>query len=138
MDIPEKIVLDVSELHIGESIHVKDVKVDKAVIKESPDVVLAVVTHPTKEEAPVVAAAVEGVEGAVPVEGAAPAEGAAAPAVDGKDAAGKDAKPGAAKDGKAPAPGRDAAGKDAKAGPAKDAKAAPAGKESRKPGGDKK
>ena len=108
-EIPEKISIDVSHLEIGDSIHVRDVKIPNLVIKASPDEVLAVVTQPTKEEEvakPVEeavavegAAAVPGAPGAVPgAPGAAPAApGApgAAPAVPGAPGA-VPAKPGAA------------------------------------------
>ncbi len=44
-NIPEKISIDVSELHVGDSIHVKDLKIEGVVLKDSPEEVLAVVTH---------------------------------------------------------------------------------------------
>ncbi len=50
-DIPEKVSIDVSELKIGDSIHVKDVSFPNFTIKDSPDEVLAVVTHGTREAA---------------------------------------------------------------------------------------
>jgi large subunit ribosomal protein L25 len=79
MDMPEKIVIDVSELDINDSLHVRDLKVEKFEIVDSPEEVLAVVSIPAKEEAVVAATEVvaEGAEGAAPVDGAAPAEGAA-------------------------------------------------------------
>lgn len=49
MDIPEKVTIDVSNLNIGDSIHVRDIVIPNIVIKESPDEVLAVVTLPTRE-----------------------------------------------------------------------------------------
>ncbi len=50
MDIPEKITIDVSGLHIGESIRIKDIIIPGNItIKESPEEVVAVVTHPTRE-----------------------------------------------------------------------------------------
>ncbi len=49
MDIPEKVIVDVSALNIGNSIHVRDVVIPNIVIKESADEVLATVTHPTRE-----------------------------------------------------------------------------------------
>ena len=77
-EIPEKISIDVSNLAIGDSIHVRDVAVKDVVIKASPDEVLAVVTHPTREEevAKPEAVAEEGAEG-VPAEGAVAAPGTA-------------------------------------------------------------
>jgi len=75
MDIPEKVIVDVSALNIGNSIHVRDVVIPNIVIKESADEVLATVTHPTREAA--TEGAAEGGEAAA----AAPAKGA--PAVKG-------------------------------------------------------
>ena len=116
-NIPEKICVDVSMLKIGDSVHVRDITVQNAVIKDSPDEVVAVVIVPTEEvvTAPEPTEAVEGAEGAVPVaEGAEGAEGAAAPAAEGAEgAAAKPGAPGAAKPG-APAaakPGAPAAAK---------------------------
>jgi large subunit ribosomal protein L25 len=74
MDIPERVTIDVTNLNIGDSIHVRDVTVANIVIKESPDEVLAVVTLPTREA-----------EVAKPEEAA--AEGAAAPAAGGSASA---------------------------------------------------
>jgi large subunit ribosomal protein L25 len=118
-EIPEKISIDVSQLAIGDSIHVRDVSVPNVVIKASADEVLALVTHPTREEE-----VAKPAEEAVAAEGAAvPAEGAAAvPAVPGAaPAAGAGpALPGAPKAapqaaGGAPAKGAPTAkGKDAK------------------------
>jgi large subunit ribosomal protein L25 len=70
MDIPEKVVIDVSALNIGNSIHVRDVVIPNLVIKESPDEVLANVTHPTRE-ASVEGATAEGGEAAAPAAAAA-------------------------------------------------------------------
>lgn len=67
-DIPEKIVIDVTNLGIGDSIHVRDISVPNATIKEAPDEVLAVVTRATRE-----------IEEGKPEE-AAPTTAAAAPA----------------------------------------------------------
>jgi large subunit ribosomal protein L25 len=81
-EIPEKISIDVSNLSIGDSIHVRDLSVPNVTIKASPDEVLALVTHPTREEEVAKpaeeAVAAEGEAAAAPAEGAAP--GAAAPA----------------------------------------------------------
>ena len=71
-DIPEKIVVDVSELEMGKHIRVSEVKVpDKVKVLTEPDVVVVHVVAPRAEEevAPAVAEA-------VPAEGAAVAEGA--------------------------------------------------------------
>lgn len=73
MDIPEKISIDVSELNVGNSIHVRDITIEKVSIKESPDEVLAMVTHPTRDT-----------ETTATVTSAAAAPPAAAPAAGGK------------------------------------------------------
>jgi len=61
MDIPDKITIDVSGLHVGNSIHVRDISLPNVTIKDSPDEVLAVVTHGTRETStePVAEAAAE-------------------------------------------------------------------------------
>jgi len=81
VNIPEKISVDVANLKIGDSIHVRDLTVADAVIKDSPDEVVAVIIlasaeeeKPKEEEA--VAEGAEGAEGAVP--GAPEAAGEAA------------------------------------------------------------
>jgi large subunit ribosomal protein L25 len=95
-DIPEKIEVDVSNLAIAESLHIKDVKAPAGVqFKVRGDQTIAVVNIPEKEEEVVkpAAAVVPGAEGAAAVPGAAPgapgagvagaapgAAGAAAPA----------------------------------------------------------
>jgi large subunit ribosomal protein L25 len=85
-DIPEKIVVDVSELEIGKHLRVSDLTVpDKVTILTDPDVVVVHVVAPRAEEAPATVAAE-----------AAPAEGAAAePEVikKGKTAEGDEDKP---------------------------------------------
>lgn len=45
-NIPEAVTVDVSELRMGQSIHIKDISLPDIVIKESPDEVIAVVVHP--------------------------------------------------------------------------------------------
>jgi large subunit ribosomal protein L25 len=73
-DIPEKIEVDVSNLGIAESLHIKDVKAPAGVqFKVRGDQTIAVVNIPEKEEEVVKPAvvAVPGAEGA-PVAGAAP------------------------------------------------------------------
>jgi large subunit ribosomal protein L25 len=104
-NIPEYIEGDLSELDIGDSLHISAFTLPegvKTVIRER-NFTVATIAPPTTytEETPVAAAAVEGAEGAVPAEGAegaaAPAAGAAAPAA----AAGKAPAAG----GKAPAAG---------------------------------
>ncbi|MDO5576069.1 MAG: 50S ribosomal protein L25, partial [Fibrobacter sp.] len=49
MDIPERITIDVTDLDIGQSIHAKDVNIAKLTLKELPDEVIAIVTHPTRD-----------------------------------------------------------------------------------------
>lgn len=51
MDIPDKIKIDVSGLHVGNSIHVKDLSLEKVTIKDAPEEVIVVVTHASKEAA---------------------------------------------------------------------------------------
>ncbi len=77
MDIPEKVIVDVSALNIGNSIHVRDVVIPNIVIKESADEVLATVTHPTREAATEGAAEGGEAAAAAPAKGAPAAKGAA-------------------------------------------------------------
>jgi len=49
MDIPERISIDVSALHVGDSVHIRDISVPSITIKDSPEEVVAVVTHATRE-----------------------------------------------------------------------------------------
>lgn len=102
--IPEKIEVDISELKMGESIHVSDIKLPQGltVIGEGKETIATVVA--VREEKAAAAAV------AAPAEGAAAAAGAPA-------AAGAAAKPGDAKAAAAPAAGAKAG--DAKAAPAK-------------------
>ena len=126
-EIPEKISIEVSHLEIGDSIHVRDVKVPNVVIKASPDEVLAVVTHPTREEEvakPAEEAVTEEGAAAVPAEGVPGAPGAAP------------AAPGAAPTAPGAAPGRFGAAAPARPGAAPSAApggagAAPKGKQSK-------
>ena len=118
-DIPEYIEGDISDLDIGDSLHISAFTLPpgvKPMIKER-DFTVATVAPPTTyiEETPVAAAAVEGEEGAVPVEGeegaVAAAPGTAAPgaaaAAGGKTPAAAPGKAPAATAGKAPAaPGK--------------------------------
>jgi large subunit ribosomal protein L25 len=79
--IPESIEVDVSNLGIGDAIHVRDLVLPPDVVsKIDLDITIIHVVTPRLEEEPVVAAAAE----AVPAEGAA-AAGAAAPAAEKKD-----------------------------------------------------
>jgi large subunit ribosomal protein L25 len=99
-NIPEKISVDVSNLKIGDSIHVRDISIPDAVIKDSADEVVAVVILASiEEEKPKEAeAAAEGAEGA---EGAAGAAGEGATAAGAAGAAGDAKKDAAAKGGAA-------------------------------------
>lgn len=54
-EVPEEIDLDVSALHVGESLHVKDLPQGKWTYKDNPDVTLVVV-HAKKVETPAPAA----------------------------------------------------------------------------------
>lgn len=77
LNIPDEVVVEVSSLEIGQSLHVKDLKVAEGVkILEDPEAPVASVFMPKLVvEAPAAAAAAEG----APAEGeAAPAEGEAA------------------------------------------------------------
>ena len=49
MDIPERIPIDVSALHVGDSIHIRDISLPNISIKDAPEEVVAVVTHATRE-----------------------------------------------------------------------------------------
>lgn len=63
-DIPDKIVVDVSELELGKHIRVSDLKLsDKLTVLTDPDIVIVHVVAPRAEEAPAAAAA-EGAEAA--------------------------------------------------------------------------
>lgn len=88
-DIPEHVEINVENLHIGDSLHIRDFSIPKVKILEEPDTTIAVVSAPTvlktvEEEAAEAlaaaeaAAAVPGAEGeaaAAGTEGKAPAEG---------------------------------------------------------------
>lgn len=79
-DIPERVEVDVSALEIGDSVHVRDLKIEKVDILTDLHQTIATVVPPTiiKVETPVAAVAAEGeaAEGAAPAEGEAKAEGA--------------------------------------------------------------
>ena len=75
MDLPEKFIVDTSELaEVDQAILVKDLKADRAKvdIKTGPDEIVVKVEPPQKEE---VIAPPTPVEGEVPAEGVVPAEG---------------------------------------------------------------
>ena len=118
-DLPSLIELDVTELKVGEAIHVAELKPIPGVefLDDKNQTVVLCVEPPAEEVAAVVA----------PVAGAVAADGTAAPAADGAAAPAAGAKPG---DAKAAAPAAGAKAGDAKAAaPAAGAKpAAPAKK----------
>jgi len=105
-DIPEHVEINVENLHIGDSIHVRDLTIPNVKILEEADTTLAVVSAPTvlktvEEEAAEAAAAAEaagvvpGAEGeaaAAGAEGKAPAEGAKKEGSDKKEKAEKPEK----------------------------------------------
>jgi len=62
-DIPEKIEIDVSELNIGESLHVQDINIEDAKIISKPDLVIVTVVPPSVIVEEVKAEEVEEVEG---------------------------------------------------------------------------
>ncbi len=57
-DIPDDLELNVSELKVGDSLHVRDLPKGNWTVKDHADIALVVV-HPKKKEAPVEAAAAE-------------------------------------------------------------------------------
>jgi large subunit ribosomal protein L25 len=74
--IPEELPIEVGQLQVGDSIHVREIALPAGVeLVSDPELSVVSVVLPAKEEeaAPVEAVAVEGEEGAVPAEGAAPA-----------------------------------------------------------------
>jgi len=94
MEVPDHLELDVSEMVIGDSLRLSDLKLQDGVqFLDDPDMVLATVSPPTKMEEPEVEA-VEGEEGEEGVEGEPSEEqpeGAAdAPAEPSADAAGEE------------------------------------------------
>jgi large subunit ribosomal protein L25 len=79
LEIPEFISLDVSNLGLGEAMHVSDLKIPAGVkVVSLPTLTVATVAVPKEEAAPTpVAAAAEAAPGAAPAAGAAAAPGAA-------------------------------------------------------------
>ncbi|HVK62001.1 MAG TPA: 50S ribosomal protein L25 [Bdellovibrionales bacterium] len=77
-DIPEFIIADVSELGLGDALHVSDLKVSAGVKMISmPSLTIATVSIPKEEEVAAPVAAAEAAPGAAPAAGAAAAPGAA-------------------------------------------------------------
>jgi len=123
VNIPEHFSVDVSELGIGDSIHIRDLSIPNVHILADPSNVIVVISAPTIIKTETVAAEAVPAEGEV-VEGAA-TEGAA-PAEAGKEGAKKEGGKEAAgkKEGGKEAPKKEAAGKEApkKEAPKKDEK----------------
>lgn len=76
-DIPSYVEVDVSELSIGESIHVRNISLPNVTVLSDADSTIVTISAPTVVAAPTPAVPAEGEAAA---EGAAPAAGAAAPA----------------------------------------------------------
>src|SRR5262245_39991031 len=108
-DIPAQIEVDVSQLMVGHSLHVSDLKVTGVTLMANADTAIATVTLPAAEraaeETPAAAEAAATTEG----EAKPAAAGAAAPG-----AKGAEAKPGAKAPDAKPGKGAEAKGKDAK------------------------
>lgn len=73
LEIPEHVEIDVSHLDVGDSIHVRDISLEKAEILTDPDQDLATVVLPKKVAEPVEEELEEGEEGEEGVEGEAAA-----------------------------------------------------------------
>jgi len=79
-DLPERIEIDISNLKVNQSLHVRDIPLGEGVkVLSAADQVVALVKFAKAEAAPVAAEAAAA-PGAAPTAGAAPAAGAAAPA----------------------------------------------------------
>ncbi len=69
-DIPDFIVVDVTDLEVGDSLHVRDLQIDATLkIHSNPEQVVVAIGTPTKVEVPIAAVPEE-----VPAEGVAPEE----------------------------------------------------------------
>jgi large subunit ribosomal protein L25 len=80
-DLPDRVTVDVSELNIGDAIHVRDIKLPQGVkAKAQPDLTAFSVVAPAVEEAPVVAAAEGAAAGPEVITEKKPADGEAAAA----------------------------------------------------------
>ena len=93
-DLPEFLEVDVSELHLGQGLHARDVKLPQGVkLRSDSDLALLAVVSTKKAhmeeavavEAPVAEAAAEGAEGATPAEAVAEGAGSAAAAAESKE-----------------------------------------------------
>ena len=90
-DLPDRITADVSQLNIGDSIHVRDIQFPSGVTpKVQPDLTAFSVVAPVVEEAPVVAEAEAAAGPEVITEKKAEGEAAAAPASTAKEKAPKE------------------------------------------------
>lgn len=80
-DLPDRITVDVSELNIGDAIHVRDIQLPQGVrAKAQPDLTAFSVVAPAVEEEPVVAAAEGAAAGPEVITEKKPADGEAAAA----------------------------------------------------------
>jgi large subunit ribosomal protein L25 len=80
-DLPDRITVDVSELNIGDSIHVRDIQMPADVVaKDQPDLTAFSVVAPAVEEEPAPAEATTAAAGPEVITEKKPAEGEAAPA----------------------------------------------------------
>jgi large subunit ribosomal protein L25 len=61
--IPESIGIDITPLNIGDSVHVRDLKIENVTFKEREDATIVSVVPPTVETATTAAAGAEGAEG---------------------------------------------------------------------------
>lgn len=111
-NIPEHLEVDVSNLGIGDSIHVRDISIPNVEILTEASSTVVVISAPTVIKTETVAAegaAVEGEAGAAPAEGAAAAPGAAPAGDAAKGGDKKDAgKPGDKKEAAKPGDKKDA------------------------------
>jgi len=96
-DVPEFIELDVTGLHLGQSLHVRDVVVEKLRVLTPPDRVIAAVHGRVAEAETPVAAAADAAAGAETAEKAATDK---KPAEEKKGASGKEGKGASGKEGK--------------------------------------
>lgn len=77
-DLPEKFVIDISELsEVDQAVFVKELKIDrsKVEVKNDPEDIVVKVEPPQKEEVVEIPIVPVGAEGEIPAEGATPAEG---------------------------------------------------------------
>jgi large subunit ribosomal protein L25 len=87
--LPDRITVDVTELNIGDAIHVRDIPLPEGVVaKAQPELTAFSVVAPAVEEAPVAEVAEGAAAGPEVITEKKPAEGeaAAAPAGGGKEA----------------------------------------------------